>query len=80
MTRAKRAGSETPAAKVGRRIRERREALGLSQAEVARAAGIDFATFSKLENGKSGSRGPTLARLYQVAEVLRVPPSQLLDA
>ncbi len=69
---------KTPAEVVGERIRERREALGLSQADLAARARIDIGTLSKLENGRSGARGPTLARLYQVAAALRVQPGELL--
>jgi transcriptional regulator with XRE-family HTH domain len=74
MPRAK----KTPAEVVGERIRERRESLGLSQAELAARAHIDIGTYSKLENGRSGTRGPTLARLYQVAKALGVAPADLL--
>jgi transcriptional regulator with XRE-family HTH domain len=69
----------SPAVAVGSRIRARREQLGLSAAELAAKAGIDVATYSKLENGRSGSRGPTLSRLVQVAEALKMEPSELLE-
>lgn len=69
---------KTPAELVGERIRARREALGLSQVQLAARAHIDITTFSKLENGRSGARGPTLSRLYQVAKALGVPASDLI--
>jgi transcriptional regulator with XRE-family HTH domain len=78
MPSANRSKQKTPAVLVGERIRARREALGLSQAELAARAGIDISTFSKLENGRSGDRGPTLSRLYQVARALRIPAADLI--
>ena len=75
-----RAKKKTPAEELGERIRERREALGLSQVELATRAHIDIATLSKLENGRSGERGPTLSRLYQVATALGCRPSALLGS
>jgi XRE family transcriptional regulator, regulator of sulfur utilization len=74
----KRPPSQPPAKSVGLRIRALREERGLSQADLAAKAGIDFATFSKLENGRSGSRGPTLSRLYQVANALGVKVADLV--
>jgi transcriptional regulator with XRE-family HTH domain len=72
----------TPAQKLGSRIRERRLELGLSQLELAERARprLTVAKVSELENGRSGIRGPTLSRLYQVAGALRCKPAALLDA
>jgi transcriptional regulator with XRE-family HTH domain len=59
---------------IGRRLRELREARGLSLSELARAAGVGKATLSGLENG---TRDPRLETLYAVAAALRVPMSAL---
>jgi transcriptional regulator with XRE-family HTH domain len=75
---ARRNPKGTHAEQLGRRIRERRLELGLSQSDVATRAGISVGKISELENGRSGSRGPTLARLYQVAGALNTPISELL--
>jgi transcriptional regulator with XRE-family HTH domain len=41
---------------VGRRVKQRREALGLNQDEVAQRIGRTRSYVSRLENGKSGSK------------------------
>ncbi len=68
----------TIAVRFGQRVKERREALGLTQVQVAARIGMTPAKLSQLENGRSGSRGPTLERLREVAEALGVPLSKLL--
>lgn len=42
---------------IGNRIAERRETLKLSQAEVARRAGVSRATLDALENSRAGELG-----------------------
>ncbi|MEO3746475.1 helix-turn-helix domain-containing protein [Plantactinospora sp. B5E13] len=59
---------------VGRRLRELREARGLTLSELARMAGVGKATLSGLENG---SRDPRLETLYAIAAALGVPMSAL---
>jgi transcriptional regulator with XRE-family HTH domain len=59
---------------VGRRLRELREARGISLSELARTAGVGKATLSGLENG---TRNPTLETLYAIAAALAVPMSAL---
>lgn len=59
---------------VGRRLRELREARGLSLSELARVAGVGKATLSGLENG---TRDPRLETLYAIAAALGVPLSAL---
>ncbi|HVV82192.1 MAG TPA: XRE family transcriptional regulator [Kofleriaceae bacterium] len=58
-------------------IRSVREARGLSQAQIARAAGIPRATWTHLE---SGAANPTLAVLVKVADALQVRVDELLAA
>lgn len=54
-------------ATVGARIRQRREDLGLSQARLAREAGLSVSFLSDVENGK---RGMGVESLLAVAKVL----------
>jgi len=42
---------------IGSQIATRRKALGLSQSELARKAGVSRATLEALENGRSGELG-----------------------
>ncbi|WP_329110937.1 XRE family transcriptional regulator [Micromonospora sp. NBC_01699] len=60
---------------VGRRLRELREAQGLSLSALAKRAGIGKATLSGLE---TGTRNPTLETLYAVTAQLRVPLAAVL--
>jgi transcriptional regulator with XRE-family HTH domain len=57
------------------RIRELREALGLSQAELARRANVVPSTMNKLENGARGLDQDWMERL---APLLGVAPAELL--
>jgi len=56
-------------AKLGPTLRELRESAGLSQAELARKAGVGKSQLSKYESGKELPKLPTLARLFRVLEV-----------
>jgi len=56
-------------------IKALREARGLSQQQIARAAGIPRATWTHLE---SGAANPTLAVLVRVANALQVRLDELL--
>ena len=58
-------------------IRALREARGLSQQQIAKAAGIPRATWTHLE---SGGANPTLAVLIKVAAALQVRLDELLAA
>lgn len=72
---------ETPALDVdprivGQRIRQLREARGVSLSELARRAGVGKATLSGLENGQ---RNPTLETLWAITAQLGVPIGAILD-
>src|SRR2546429_9503050 len=56
-------------------IKALREARGLSQQQIAKAAGIPRATWTHLE---SGAANPTLAVLIKVASALQVRLDELL--
>jgi transcriptional regulator with XRE-family HTH domain len=58
-------------------VRECREALGLTQEEASRAAGISKTTWQQLEWGE-GARTRNLT-LHKVARALHVAPAVLLD-
>ncbi len=60
---------------LGRRIRERRRGVGLSQEELGHQAGIDRSYISGLERGL---RNPTFQILNQIAGALDCPLAALL--
>jgi XRE family transcriptional regulator, regulator of sulfur utilization len=62
---------------VGARVRELREARGVSLNSLARAAGLGKGTLSELE---AGIRNPTLATLFAITTALDVPISAALPA
>lgn len=57
---------------LGRRIRETREALNLSQVELAARSGVDRSYLGGIERG---ARRPTVDMLWQLADVLQVTPA-----
>ncbi len=57
---------------VGQRLRERREALGISQGRLGRHLGL---TFSQVQKYEKGSNRIGAGRLFQIAEFLGVPTS-----
>jgi transcriptional regulator with XRE-family HTH domain len=63
-------------AHLGRNIRQLRAARGLTQAQVARLAGLPRATWSNLE---SGAANPTLEVLRRVAGALQLSIEELLS-
>ncbi|MCZ4119809.1 helix-turn-helix domain-containing protein [Streptomyces sp. H39-S7] len=63
------------AASVGLRLRELREAQGISLSELARQSKIGKGTLSELESGR---RNPTLETLYALTTALKVPLSTAL--
>lgn len=54
---------------VGRRLRERRMELGLSQAELARRLGVSVSAVSNYENGQNAMREDVLLRLLPILDV-----------
>ena len=63
-------------AHIGQKIRARRNLLGLSQTELADAAGITFQQIQKYEKGVNRVGA---SRLQQFSEALGVPPSYFFD-
>jgi transcriptional regulator with XRE-family HTH domain len=61
---------------VGQRLRERREALGLSQGRLGRHLGL---TFSQVQKYEKGSNRIGAGRLFQIAEFLGVSTSYFYD-
>jgi transcriptional regulator with XRE-family HTH domain len=59
---------------IGRQIRKLREALEMTQEEVAEAAELDRAYFAGIE---VGLRNPSLRPLIRIARALNVPLSKL---
>lgn len=63
-------------AHVGQRIRQRREALGISQGRLGRHLGL---TFSQVQKYEKGSNRVGAGRLFQIAAYLKVPTSYFFD-
>jgi transcriptional regulator with XRE-family HTH domain len=61
---------------VGARVRLRRQALGMSQTELAQAIGLTFQQIQKYEQGKNRIGA---GRLAKIAEVLRVPVAHFFE-
>jgi len=59
------------------RIKELREAAGLSQQEVAMKADLSLSLVAKLEQGKKAD--PRASTLLGLAQALNVPPGRLLE-
>ena len=57
---------------IGLRLRQRRMALGITQANLAKAVGL---TFQQIQKYESGANQLVSSRLYELASVLRVPVS-----
>jgi transcriptional regulator with XRE-family HTH domain len=70
------ANSEEPS-DLGRFVRERREAAGLSQRQLALAASVSVSNISRLESGFHPT--PSLELLRRVAEVLGIDMAELLS-
>ena len=59
------------------RVKEMREALGLTQAELARRAHVRIATVSAIENG--GTRGVDFDTLERLADALELNAALLIE-
>ncbi len=64
-----------PAARLAKNVRQLREARGLTQAQIAKLAGIPRATWANLESGASN---PTLSVLDRVATAFQVSLEELV--
>lgn len=60
---------------VGERIRIFRVSLGLSQEYVANQLDLSVGAYSNIETGRTDV---TITRLYQIAEIFKVDPTELL--
>ncbi|GAA3227864.1 hypothetical protein GCM10017691_18570 [Pseudonocardia petroleophila] len=70
-------GPDVDGPDVGRRVREARQATGLSLRALARALGVSAATMSELETGKTRM---TVVRLHRIAATLGRSVEDLLSA
>ncbi len=61
---------------VGRRVRQRRTLLGMSQTQVGEKLGITFQQFQKYEKGANRI---SASRLYQLTHILDVPALYFFD-
>jgi transcriptional regulator with XRE-family HTH domain len=61
---------------VGKRMRQRREALGISQGRLGRQLGL---TFSQIQKYEKGSNRVGAGRLFQIAAFLQVPTSYFFE-
>ncbi|MDO5356689.1 MAG: helix-turn-helix domain-containing protein [Conchiformibius sp.] len=61
---------------IGQSIAKRRQQAGLTQEQVAERLGIGYVAVSRMERGLVM---PTVARLYQLAEILGCSSADLLD-
>ena len=67
---------ERPQARIGRAVRERRQALGLSLGDLAGQLGVAVSTVSKLENGLAPI---TFERLETISRLLKADIASLLS-
>jgi XRE family transcriptional regulator, regulator of sulfur utilization len=67
--------SEELSDRLARNVRQLRSARGMTQAQVAKLAGLPRATWANLE---SSAANPTLSVLHRVAAALQVPLEELL--
>lgn len=73
MSKQKRGSAET----LGEHVRAKREALGMSQRQLAAEAGVSFSNISRLESGFHATPSPEL--LKNIADVLDVDLAELLS-
>ena len=61
--------------KLGNRVRERRLARGLTQAQLAEKCGLHRTFIGSVERGE---RNVSILNVRLIAEVLRIPPAELI--
>lgn len=61
---------------VGNRVRLRRTLLGISQEKLGRELGL---TFQQIQKYEKGANRVGASRLYQISQILDVPPSFFFD-
>jgi transcriptional regulator with XRE-family HTH domain len=66
----------SPAQRFGENVRSKREALDMTQEDLAHAAGMHPTAISHIELGKRDARFNNIVRL---AAALKTPPGQLFD-
>ena len=62
---------------LGKQLRARRSALGLTQTQVARAINV---TFQQIQKYEKGTNGVSSSRLLQLANFLKVPLKYFFEA
>lgn len=67
----------TPGQAIGRRVREVRRELRLTQRQVAQLAGLHVPTVVRIERG---AHEPTLTTVWTLATAMGVEPSRILSA
>lgn len=65
----------TSAKLVAKRMKERRQEIGVSQGAVAEAAGVDRKTINRIENGHFS---PNLDTFFRICTALDVKPENLV--
>ncbi|WP_292020648.1 MULTISPECIES: helix-turn-helix domain-containing protein [unclassified Brevundimonas] len=61
---------------IGARVKQRREALGLTQQALASAIGV---TFQQVQKYEKGTNRISASRLVRISETLHSPPAALLS-
>jgi transcriptional regulator with XRE-family HTH domain len=67
--------ADTLADRLGKNVRQLRQARGLTQQQMAKLSELPRATWANIE---SGAANPTLAVLYRLARALQVPLEELI--
>lgn len=60
--------------KFGKKLKKAREEMGLSQEDVAKAAGIASGYYARVERGK---HNPSSSVLGRICKVLKIEPSEI---
>lgn len=63
----------------GNKISNRRKELGLTQTDLANAAGVPMRAIQKYENGETKVKNMTLEYAIRLADALSIDPRELLD-